>query len=195
MPPGRSGINPVLQKIIDTKKEEISRTPVYSNLPLATLSLSESLKSKPLSIIAECKKGSPSAGIIRENYDPVGIAEIYEQEGARAISVLTDEKYFHGSLSHLEKVSSAVSIPCIRKDFIIHERQIFEARKFGASAILLIVRILDVSQLKDLMNVAHSLNMDCLVETHTQEEAETAIEAGAKIIGINTRDLDTFRNS
>jgi indole-3-glycerol phosphate synthase len=156
-------------------------------------SLLESLKSSSDSIIAECKKASPSMGIIRADYDPVSIARIYESCGARAISVLTDENFFQGSLSDLQRVSSAVKLPVIRKDFIIHEKQIREAARFGASAVLLIVRILKTNQLKDLLDFAYSIGLEVLVEIHNKKEADIAANIGAPIIGINTRDLDTFQ--
>lgn len=164
----------------------------FSGLSKPKYSLKQSLLSQKGSIIAECKKGSPSMGIIKADYDPVAIAEEYYHAGAKAISVLTDQKFFFGSLNDLKNVSEKIPLPVIRKDFIIHEKQISEARFYGASAILLIVRILEDSQMKDLLQFSHSLGMDVLVETHTKDEVDRALNAGAEIIGINTRDLDTF---
>ncbi len=132
-------------------------------------------------------------GVIRADYDPVKFAKIYEACGARAISVLTDRNFFQGSLDDLQKVAASVNLPVIRKDFILHEKQIREAAFFGASAILLIVRILNPSQLKDLLDFAYSIGLEVLVEIHTKKEAEIAVEVGSRIIGINTRDLDTFQ--
>lgn len=166
---------------------------MYKDLSSANYSLYGFLKEKSYSIIAECKQASPSAGIINKEYDPIKIAQIYQNCGASAISVLTDSQFFKGSLVDLKGVSEQVSLPVIRKDFIIDEKQIFEARHFGASAILLIVRILSQSQLKDFIQISSSLKMDTLVEVHTEEEATIALENGAKIIGINTRDLNTFQ--
>ncbi len=143
-------------------------------------------------MIAECKKGSPSAGILRSDYSAVSIAKEYETCGASAISVLTDRDYFYGSLEDLNQVSRSVSIPVIRKDFIIHESQIQEAYSYGASAILLIVRILEKSRLQELFQYAKSLGLGVLVETHNREEVELSLELGMDVIGINTRDLDTF---
>lgn len=163
------------------------------DFPKPKYSLLDSLRANSDSIIAECKKASPSMGVIRENYDPVSIASVYESCGARAISVLTDQNFFQGKLDDLQRVSEAVQLPVIRKDFIIHEKQIREAARFGASAILLIVRILSQTQLKDLLEFTYSLGLEVLVEIHTKKEAEIATEVGAKIIGINTRDLDTFQ--
>lgn len=187
--------NPVLQKIVSQKKSEVAsiRTsdfPVRKNdvLPFA----SNLKKSESLSIIAECKKGSPSAGILRDNYDPVFISKIYERMGAGAISVLTDTEFFFGSLQHLQSVAESVKIPVIRKDFIIDELQIDEAYAYGASAILLIVRILTPSRLRELYQYAKKLGLGVLVETHTKEEVLTSIELDFEVIGINTRDLDTF---
>ncbi|MBK8399054.1 MAG: indole-3-glycerol phosphate synthase TrpC [Leptospiraceae bacterium] len=163
------------------------------DFPKPKYSLLDSLRANSDSIIAECKKASPSMGVIRENYDPVSIASVYESCGARAISVLTDQNFFQGKLDDLQRVSEAVQLPVIRKDFIIHEKQIREAARFGASAILLIVRILSQTQLKDLLKFTYSIGLEVLVEIHTKKEAEIATEVGAKIIGINTRDLDTFQ--
>ena len=132
-------------------------------------------------------------GIIRADYDAVKIARIYEACGARAISVLTDRNFFQGSLEDLQRVAASVNLPVIRKDFILHEKQIRETIRFGASAILLIVRILKPTQLKELLDYAYSLGLEVLVEIHTRKEAEIAVEVGSRIIGINTRDLDTFQ--
>lgn len=150
-------------------------------------------KPNTVSIIAECKKGSPSSGILRPNYDPVSIATIYAEQGAAAISVLTDEQYFFGSLKDLINVSHVVEVPTIRKDFIIDPVQIDEAYSAGASAILLIVRILEIPQLTSLLRHAKGLGLGVLVETHNASEVKTALACGADTIGINTRDLDTFQ--
>jgi len=187
--------NPVLHKIVATKQEEILRLKGKSfpsrNLPIYPWK-SRLKQNDTLTIIAECKKGSPSAGILRSEYDPISIAKIYEINGAAAISVLTDESYFFGSLSDLHSVAMSVKIPVIRKDFIIDPIQIDEAYAFGASAILLIVRILSKDTLKTLYKHATDLGLAVLVETHNLSEIRTALEIGADTIGINTRDLDTF---
>jgi indole-3-glycerol phosphate synthase len=186
-------VPPILQKIIEKKKEEVEK--ISKNLHYSTSdksfknSLTDPFKT---GIIAECKKSSPSAGIIRQGYDPVSIAKVYESCGASAVSVLTDRSFFSGSPEDLRLVSSTIKIPTLRKDFIIDERQIFETRTLGAAAVLLIARILSFSQLKEFIQISESLNMDCLVETHNAGEIELALNAGAKILGINTRDLDTF---
>lgn len=150
------------------------------------------LKTNSISVIAECKKGSPSSGILRPDYHPVEIASIYESSGAGAISVLTDSQYFFGSLADLASVTEAVKIPVIRKDFILDPLQIDEAYAYGASAILLIVRILSAKELTSLHQYAKGLGLSVLVETHNKDEVKTALDSGATTIGINTRDLDTF---
>lgn len=146
----------------------------------------------PLSVIAEVKKGSPSAGTIEPNFDPVAIAKSYEEAGASALSILTDEKYFQGHLSYLSRIREVVDLPLLRKDFIIHEVQIFEAVVAGADAILLIVGALEQEELVHLLAVAQSYQLDVLVEVHDLGEMERALETEAKIIGVNNRNLRTF---
>lgn len=150
------------------------------------------LRQEGISLIAEIKRASPSKGDILPGVDAVEIGGLYEQMGARAISILTDEKYFKGKLEDLTNVHRHVDIPCLRKEFIVDEFQIHEARAAEADAILLIVRCLDDAQLKDYYKLARSLGMEALVETHTAAEIERALNAGAHIIGINNRDLDTL---
>lgn len=145
-----------------------------------------------LSLIAEVKKASPSAGVIARDFDPVSIAKTYESAGADAISVLTDEKFFQGHLSYLTRIRDAVGLPLLRKDFIIHEAQIFEAVVAGADAILLIVAALEQQTLKHLLDTAHTYQLDALVEVHDLEELERALDVDARIIGINNRNLKTF---
>ncbi len=145
-----------------------------------------------LAVIAEVKKASPSAGIIAHSFNPIGIAEDYELNGANAISVLTDTKFFRGDLRHLTDVRSAVSLPVLRKDFVLDEIQIVESVANGADAILLIVAALNQSQLIDLLKGASEHKVDALVEVHAEEELHRALEAGAKIVGINNRNLSTF---
>ncbi len=143
-------------------------------------------------LIAEVKKASPSAGIIRPDFDPVRIAREYEAAGAACLSVLTDEKFFQGALVHLQMISSVVNLPLLRKDFIIDERQIWEAVTHGADANLLIVRILDDRSLKHLHGLAVGLGLAALVEVHDEAELDRALAIGARLIGVNNRDLDTF---
>ena len=145
-----------------------------------------------VSLIAEVKKASPSAGIIRPDFDPVQIARIYEASGASCLSVLTDEKFFQGHDDYLKAVREAVTLPIIRKDFIVNDWQIYESRWLGADAILLIVAALTPTQIADYAALAHEVNMAALVEVHTEAEMEIALNANAKLIGINSRDLNTF---
>ncbi|HEY5648644.1 MAG TPA: indole-3-glycerol phosphate synthase TrpC [Nitrospiria bacterium] len=160
----------------------------------APLSLKKALSGKKgPGLIAEIKQASPSKGILRPDFKPLEIARIYEEEGARAISVLTEERFFRGSLGTLEAVRKTVSLPLLRKDFILDEYQIYEARAFGADAVLLIAAVLDDSRLKDYQALAHDLSMDALVEVHVEGEAERAVAADAGLIGINNRDLTTFK--
>jgi indole-3-glycerol phosphate synthase / phosphoribosylanthranilate isomerase len=144
-------------------------------------------------LIAEVKRASPSKGLLAPHLDPVALARTYEANGAAAISVLTEPHFFLGSPDHLMAIKRAVSVPVLRKDFIIDEYQVYESRAWGADAILLICAILDDIQLRHLLAVAHTLNMYCLVEVHNREEAELAVAAGAAIIGVNSRDLVTFQ--
>jgi indole-3-glycerol phosphate synthase len=143
-------------------------------------------------LIAEVKKASPSRGVLAPSFDPVSLAATYAAHGAAAISVLTDEKYFQGSLGLLDAVRAAVPVPLLRKDFILDEYQLWESRAAGADALLLIVAILQAPQLADLLAAAKGLGLAALVEAHTAAELETALAAGARIVGINNRDLRTF---
>jgi len=145
-----------------------------------------------VSIIAEVKKASPSKGVISHNFDPVAIAQHYQQAGAQAISVLTDVDFFQGSLQYLLQVREAVKLPVIRKDFMIDPVQIDEASLFGADAILLIAAILDKKQLVDYQAQAKELGMDVLVEVHDEAELELALDAKADLIGVNNRNLNDF---
>ena len=145
-----------------------------------------------LAVIAEIKKASPSAGVIAESFDPIEIAKNYESGGANAISVLTDTRFFQGKLQDLADVRRAVSVPLLRKDFILDEIQIAESAANGADAILLIVAALEQKELLDLLDAAATYRLDALVEVHTREELNRALGAGAKIIGINNRNLATF---
>lgn len=145
-----------------------------------------------VAIIAEAKKASPSKGVIRPDFDPVAIARQYQAGGAQALSVLTDERFFQGSLRYLAQVRAAVTLPVLRKEFIIDPLQITEASRHGADAILLIVAILDIVQLRDFRQQAEELGMDVLVEIHDETEAEQAIAAGSRLIGVNNRDLRDF---
>lgn len=143
-------------------------------------------------LLAEVKRRSPSAGEIRPGADPASVARAYEEGGAAAVSVLTDREYFGGDLDALRSVTQAVSLPIIRKDFVVDPLQVWEARGAGADAVLLIVRILDDARLRDLHQLVTELGMDALVEAHNAGEVERALAAGATLLGINNRDLDNF---
>ena len=150
------------------------------------------LRAPGMCLIAEVKKASPSRGLLFPDMDPAALSHEYEEAGADAISVLTDERYFQGSLENLRIVHNSVSLPCLRKDFIIDEYQIYEARVAQADAILLITRILSDMELHDFLQLAQSLGMVALVETNSEHEVDRALVQGAKIIGVNNRDLSTF---
>jgi len=149
-------------------------------------------KSKDISLIAEIKKASPSAGLIRRDVDPVKIGKLYEDLGAAAISVLTDQHFFQGTLASMKEVKEAVGIPVLRKDVIIDPYQIYEARAFGADAVLLIVAVLSDELLRGFLSLCRELGLGTLVEAHTEHERDRALEVGADVIGINNRDLKTF---
>ncbi len=193
----------ILDQIIEHKRLEVAE--VKRAKPLAQLE--KQLKSRPplrnfrqaidrpdvLSLIAEVKRTSPSAGQIREGADAVSVAKAYAQAGAQAISVLTDAKFFSGSLKDLVAVRESVPLPVLRKDFLLEEYSLVETAASGADAVLLIVAILEYPVLKRLLGLARDLSLDALVEVHTGQEVGMALEAGAQIIGINNRNLATFQ--
>jgi len=146
-------------------------------------------------IIAEVKKASPSKGIIRADFEPLSLARTYAASGAAAISVLTEKQFFQGSLDYLRLIREHLALPLLRKDFLFDPYQVYEARAFGASAILLIVAILSNHQLAELSMVARSLDLDCLVEVHDEGELERALACDAQLLGINNRDLRTFHTT
>jgi len=192
----------ILDEIVAHKREEVAAS--KQNIPLATLEdtieslgpardFRQALREPGIALIAEIKRASPSRGtILPADTDVVSLGELYEQAGARAMSILTDAKYFSGSIEDLRQVRRNSALPCLRKEFMIDPYQVYEARAGSADAILLIVRILDHQLMKDLHDLAKSLGMSTLVETHTEEEIERALKIGAHIIGINNRDLDTL---
>lgn len=191
----------ILDEICDHKRAEVAarrkavpREALEERLQTAKppRDFRRALREPGMSLIAEVKKASPTKGTFLEDVDPIDIASAYEQGGARAISVLTDQKYFKGSLDDLTSVRRHVGLPCLRKEFIVDEYQVYEARAAEADAILLIARVLSDEQLKDYHAVAKSLGMACLVETHDASDIERSLKAGANIIGINNRDLTTF---
>ena len=174
-------------KSLEELKEEVSKLDVNDEFPFK-----KALKDSEIAIIAEVKRASPSKGMISEDFDYIEIAREYEQAGASAISVLTEPYFFKGSNDFLKEISENVSIPILRKDFTIDEYMIYEAKLLGASAILLIVSILDDVQLKAYLDLAHDLGLSAIVETHDADEIKTAIDAGAGIIGVNNRNLADF---
>ncbi len=191
-----------LDEIVAYKKEEVAQA--KKNRPLSAVE--KGLKGRPpvrdfraaisrpgaVSLIAEVKRASPSAGTIRPGADAVSVGKAYDGAGAQAISVLTDSKFFSGGLEDLVAVRAAVSVPVLRKDFLLEEYQVIEAAASGADAVLLIAAILEGPVLKRLIGLAEGLHLHALVEVHTEKEAEQAVHAGAGIIGINNRDLATF---
>ncbi len=187
----------ILTTILEHKRQEVSRRkelglffrPFWDR---KRISLKERLLNSGFHIIAEIKRASPSKGLIAKEFDPPKIAKKYEQGGASAISVLTDEKFFMGHLEYLAAARSVVSLPILRKDFIIDEVQIKEARAFGADAVLLIVAALEPSQLRDLIAVSKFYGLETLVEVHDETELDIALSSGAEIIGVNNRNLKTF---
>lgn len=158
----------------------------------APLDLADALGGAPVRLIAEVKQASPSRGVLRPDFNPVELAKEYALGGAAAISVLTEVNYFGGSIDHLAAIREAVSLPLLRKDFIFSPYQVYESRAYGADALLLIVAILEQEQLEGLLSLSHSLGLKCLVEVHNEDEVVRVLRSGAKIIGINNRDLTTF---
>jgi indole-3-glycerol phosphate synthase len=195
-----------LEDIINLKKKEIdaanAKRPIADIIDSKRLSkgirpFKEAISGgNSLNLIAEIKKKAPSAKkIFFRKLDVAGIANAYKSEGAKAISVLTDKKFFGGSLLHINEVKRAVDLPVLRKDFIVDEYQVYESRYFGADAILLIARILSVDQIKSFMHLAKKIGMDAIVEVHDEADLEKALLASPEIIGVNNRDLDTFQVS
>jgi indole-3-glycerol phosphate synthase len=188
-----------LIEIIEEKKIEVAKLKRDGIIPpegdiLALRDFKAAIsKSGRINLIAEIKFASPSAGSIREKTDPAAIGRIYESSGASAISLLTDKKFFQGDITYLPILRRAVSLPVLRKDFIIDEIQVKEAAIYGADAALLIARILTKEQLKDLITTCRELGPAPLVEIHDEDDLNKAVTCGADIIGVNNRDLDTFR--
>ena len=191
----------ILQQIISEKRREIEE--LSRSLPIAMLEerianrdaprdFLRAISQERLQLIAEVKKASPSKGVLCPDLDPVALGKSYAENGAAAISVLTEVNHFQGSLEYLAVIKDKVDIPLLRKDFIFDEYQIYESAAFGTDALLLIAAILSQEQLSRLLQLSHRLGMDCLVEVHNETELEQAIQSQTKIIGINNRDLNTF---
>ncbi|MDR0846757.1 MAG: indole-3-glycerol phosphate synthase TrpC [Lactobacillales bacterium] len=177
----------ILEKIANATRGRINQ------IKTTDFPFEKSLKTPGISFICEVKKASPSKGIIAEDFDYIQIAKDYEEAGASAISVLTEPEFFKGSNDYLYEIARNVNIPIIRKDFVVDEFMIYEAKTLGASAVLLIVALLDDETLKSFLNLAHSLGLSALVETHDALEVERALKAGARIIGVNNRNLRDFK--
>ena len=160
--------------------------------PKGDFAFENALKKPGLSFICECKKASPSKGLIAPDFPYLEIAKEYEQAGADCISVLTEPKWFLGSGEYLREIAAAVNIPCLRKDFTVDEYMIYDAKLLGASAVLLIAAILSEGQLKEYIEICDRLGLSALVEAHNEEEANSAVKAGARIIGVNNRNLKDF---
>jgi len=173
----------------ETPLEALRDRPLFA---APTRGFARNLRGIERRIIAEVKKASPSKGLIRADCDPVAIARDYAAGGAGAISVLTEERFFQGSLLYLEQIRDAVAIPLLRKDFMLDPYQIEEAKAYGADAVLLIAAILDTGLMRELRERATELSLDTLIEVHTEEELEAAVAVGAQLVGINNRDLRTF---
>jgi len=194
----------ILDQIVQNTRSELeARKQILSLSKVRALALkrpqprdlSSALQGKGIKLIAEVKKASPSRGLIRADFDPVNIARLYANNGASAISVLTDKRYFQGSPDYLEMINKELGDsrpPLLRKDFIFDPYQIYESKALGADALLLITAILKPEELNGLLSLSHKLGMKCLVEVHDQAELEVALKSGARIIGINNRDLKTF---
>lgn len=195
-------MNDKLAEIIASKEAEWKRLePIAAQLKKTALARTEfrSFRSainrgEEIGLIAEVKKASPSVGVIAPNFNPINQAREYARGGAHALSILTDEKYFHGKLSYLEDIRTQVDLPILRKDFIVHEWQVYESSVAGADAILLIVAAFkDDEPLQHLFDVAASCHLDVLVEVHDLREMDRALDIGADIVGINNRNLKTFQ--
>ena len=196
----------ILRKIVAVKRGEVERQKAL--VPVSelkrriespdhppALNMAGALMGDDVRVIAEVKKASPTKGLLRADFEPVALARAYADNGAAAVSVLTDERHFQGSIEHLSAVRNEVGaqgIPVLRKEFIFDDYQVYEARAAGADAILLIVSMLSQARLAELVDLARSFWMQCLVEVHDGNELEAAVGAGAEIIGINNRDLHTF---
>lgn len=191
----------ILEQICQARAAQLARE--QASIPLSMMRrLAEAAPARPgfiaalekpgLSCICEVKKASPSKGLIRADFRPVELAKEYEAAGADCISCLTEERYFLGSSDYLKQIAENVTIPILRKDFVIDEYMIYEARAIGASAVLLIAAVLNDDHLRDFFELAHSLELDCLVEVHTPEEVERAQKLQPRLLGVNNRNLKNF---
>jgi indole-3-glycerol phosphate synthase len=192
----------ILDEIMAYHREQLPKTMreapledlrAFATVTPAAVDFYAALQKPGVALIAECKKASPSKGLLVRNYDPVELARTYVRAGASALSVLTDTRHFQGTLAHLRDVKEALpQVPVLRKDFIFHPYQVYEARAAGADALLLIAAVLSRSDLKTLLKLTHQLGMNALVEVHTPEELEHVLPLAPRIIGVNNRNLQTF---
>ncbi|MFO7890771.1 MAG: indole-3-glycerol phosphate synthase TrpC [bacterium] len=190
----------ILNSIIEYKQKEVEK--LKAEHPISqqrydfencSNNFPSNVKKSGISIIAEVKRKSPSAGNLKKNFNPVIIAEMYKKSGADAVSVLTDKKFFGGDNSHLSSIKNKIKIPVLRKDFIIDPYQVYESKIIGADCILLIAGILEKNMLKDLITITGELGMAGLIEVHSEKEIGKSLKCGAEIIGVNNRDLSTFK--
>lgn len=198
----RSGGGTILDRLAGHARERVEdakrRQPLAEirqralDMPKGNFAFEEALKKPGIAFICECKKASPSKGLIAPEFPYLSIAREYEAAGADAVSVLTEPKWFLGSDKYLKEITEAVSIPCLRKDFTVDEYMIYEAKLLGASAVLLICSILSEEQIKEYIGICDGLGLSALVEAHDGEEVETALRAGARVIGVNNRNLKDF---
>lgn len=195
----------ILSEILADKRSEVytsrKHTPVaelekrIADMPPPKKFIEALLAAPAPAIIAEVKKASPSKGVIKEDFDPVAVAKIYEANGAACLSVLTDHTYFLGKLDDLLQIRNAVDLPLLRKDFMIDDYQLLEARAYGADCVLLIAAALTATELEWMVEGTHALGMNAIIEVHDQEEMESVLATSAKLIGINNRDLHKFRTT
>jgi indole-3-glycerol phosphate synthase len=191
----------MLERIITQKREGVEQRKKAAPLSYLqeriggqkpSLDLAPALRGDHIRLIAEVKKASPSRGLLSPDLNPTELARTYAEGGAAAISVLTEENYFMGSVEHLAAIREVVGLPLLRKDFIFDPYQVYESRAYGADALLLITAILSQGQLKEMISLSQGLGLGCLVEVHNENEVERAVHTGTEIIGINNRDLDSF---
>ena len=192
----------ILDKLAEHAKERVAEAKqnislseicrMAMSMPKGDFAFENALRSEDISFICECKKASPSKGLIAEDFPYLQIAGDYEAAGADCISVLTEPRWFLGSNEYLKEIAASVSIPCLRKDFTVDAYMIYEAKTLGASAVLLIVSLLSETQLREYIKICDELGMSALVEIHDEKEALTAINAGARLIGVNNRNLKDF---
>ena len=182
-------------RVANSKKEVSLETMIsnaYSTISKGGFLFEKALQKEGMSFICECKKASPSKGVISEDFPYLRISKEYEEAKADAISVLTEPKWFLGDNKYLKEIANSVSIPCLRKDFVVDEYMIYEAKALNASAVLLICSILDDTQLRNYLKICDDLKISALFEAHNKEEVERAVNAGARIIGVNNRNLKDF---